>query len=192
MRAADRQPSYTTGLHKTCLTKGHVELGAVHLICVISVCDGNVTLAVRWGCSTRHRSRHTGSGRGCSQAVLPGIRVVQQAHRSVTWPCSMQIIWMLSTKRDKVHLHHIATQWEGGARQPWSGNGFAPLRVALKDYTHPSPHFYTCVFTCTYLLCSSTNIFAESLFLSSFLLCVTCSTLSLFLFSHDKIALTVA
>lgn len=53
-----------------------------------------------------------------------GIRIVQQAHRSVTWPCSMQIIWTLSTKRDKVHLHHIATQWEGGARQPWSGNGF--------------------------------------------------------------------
>lgn len=55
--AADREPSYTMCLQKTCLSKGHGELGVVDAICVISVCDGNVKLGVLWGCFTQSTYR---------------------------------------------------------------------------------------------------------------------------------------
>lgn len=85
--------------------------------------------------------------KGCDYfSLLPlvgdGTHIVQQAHRCVTWPCSV-LIWMsfLSTKQDKVHLPRVATQWEGGARQPWSGNGFTLTDNA--GYTQGCPEHTT-------------------------------------------------
>lgn len=122
-----------------------------------------------------------------------GSHIVQPAHRCVTWPCTMQVIWKLSlsTKRDKVHLNLTATQWEGGARWPWSGNCFTlsdksgyTQNWPEGQHTAPLP-FHTFIFTCgpAYLFCSSRTTVAENSFLSSFLRrCVTCSVLS----SHHK------
>ncbi len=55
--ATDTEPSYAMCLQKTCLSKGHVELGVVAVICVISVCHGNVTLGVYWACFTHSTYR---------------------------------------------------------------------------------------------------------------------------------------
>lgn len=118
------------------------------------------------------------------------IHIVGQAHRCVTWPCSMQIIESSLFQETWIKFTYT-TLPHNGREEPdslevemvshWLTSLVTP-RVALKDNTPPSLiSTLSFIFTCTYLLCSSRNILAENIcresFMSSFLrLCdVLCS-----------------
>lgn len=76
------------------------------MVTVVPVCVGNVTLGVYWGL---FRTVDVQVWAGFKQltyerlwlllpllALSDGIHIVQQAHRCVTWPCTMHVVWKLS------------------------------------------------------------------------------------------------
>lgn len=152
-------------LQKTCLSKGHVELGVVNVICVSSVCDGNVTLGVYWGCFTQSTYRF-GLFSNCLNIWMvlitsppPYVKWWDPHCSAGSQMCNLTLLYAnrlkalsLSIKRDKVHLQHIATQWQGGARRPWSGNGFT--LTDKSGYTQGCPEGQ-------HTLCISTLLFSH-------------------------------